>query len=119
MDTNILGEEFIAETNVVLVSDLGEKSHVTLAVGKPYYKEETACCVYYMIGHREPFHAYGEDTFQALCGAIGMLHVHLDSLIQDLGYKIYNDDVDFEAENLEEEYAFPIEAMFCTKLYRR
>lgn len=112
MTQNISNEELIAETSVVFVSDTGKISNVTLGVGKPFYKDESACCVYYMVGYKSPFHAYGDDTFQALCGAIRMLHVHIKSLVEHAGYKIYHDDVDFEEENYEDNYGFSFEAMF-------
>jgi hypothetical protein len=109
-------EEAIAEAKVVLVNSAGQKSRVTLAVGKPYYVDGTACCTYYMEGYKKPFRSYGEDTLQALCGALGMIRVHLNSLVKDAGYKIYEDDVDFEADNYEQDYSFSIEATFSTKL---
>ncbi|RTL42423.1 MAG: hypothetical protein EKK48_10535 [Candidatus Melainabacteria bacterium] len=116
MSSEANADTVIAETKVVFVTDTGRKFPVTLGIGKPYLANQTACCVYYMDGYKKPFQAYGEDTFQALCGAIGMIRSHLNSLVEHSGYKIYEGDVDFESENYEENYAFSVELVFAMNL---
>ncbi len=109
-------EHIIAECDVVILTDDRRKLPVTLAIGMPYFEREMACCKVFLDNYVKPTRVTGVDTLQALSNALKLLRTHVVSMVRDLGYKIYDSDVDFESASCEEDYLVSLEALFATKL---